>query len=136
MHMTQRVLVVGGGVAGLTAAVSLAQRGHAVTLVEREQLLGGQANTVCCKAINGVCQLCGACLLADALEAAGHQAGLDMRTGTRLQDLSRADGALTATLLSPAGSVTLPVRPSFWLPALTTSTRAPRGPTATASSPP
>lgn len=108
MHMTQRVLVVGGGVAGLTAAVSLAQRGHAVTLVEREQLLGGQANTVCCKAINGVCQLCGACLLADALEAAGHQAGLDMRTGTRLQDLSRADGALTATLLSPAGSVTLP----------------------------
>lgn len=37
------VLVVGGGVAGMTAALTLANRGLKVYLVEREDVLGGQA---------------------------------------------------------------------------------------------
>lgn len=37
-----RVLVIGGGPAGLKAAESAARRGHIVTLVEREDELGGQ----------------------------------------------------------------------------------------------
>ncbi|MEA1795990.1 mycofactocin system FadH/OYE family oxidoreductase 2 [Rhodococcus qingshengii] len=39
------VLVVGGGPAGLQAAATAAQRGHAVTLFERERRLGGQILT-------------------------------------------------------------------------------------------
>ncbi len=38
----QRVLVVGGGPAGLQAAVTAAERGHHVTLFERSDRLGGQ----------------------------------------------------------------------------------------------
>ncbi len=38
----KRVLVVGGGPAGLKAAVIAARRGHRVTLLEKEQRLGGQ----------------------------------------------------------------------------------------------
>ncbi len=38
----KRVLVVGGGPAGLTAAAYAAERGHVVTLMEREDRLGGQ----------------------------------------------------------------------------------------------
>lgn len=38
----RRVFVVGGGPAGLTAAVVAAERGHAVTLFEKERSLGGQ----------------------------------------------------------------------------------------------
>jgi 2,4-dienoyl-CoA reductase (NADPH2) len=38
----QRVLVVGGGPAGLQAAVTAAERGHHVTLFERSERLGGQ----------------------------------------------------------------------------------------------
>jgi mycofactocin system FadH/OYE family oxidoreductase 2 len=38
----RRVLVVGGGPAGLQAASTAAQRGHAVTLLEREPRTGGQ----------------------------------------------------------------------------------------------
>ena len=37
-------LVVGGGVAGLTAALSVARQGYAVHLVERAEILGGNAN--------------------------------------------------------------------------------------------
>ena len=37
-----RALVVGGGAAGLTAALSLAGRGYQVTLVEKEESLGGR----------------------------------------------------------------------------------------------
>ena len=37
----ERVLVVGGGIAGLTAALEVAEAGREVTLVEREPALGG-----------------------------------------------------------------------------------------------
>ncbi|MCU1595682.1 MAG: NADH:flavin oxidoreductase/NADH oxidase [Frankiales bacterium] len=39
---SQRVLVVGGGPAGLQAAVTAAERGHSVTLLEKLDRLGGQ----------------------------------------------------------------------------------------------
>ena len=41
--MSRRVVVVGGGVAGTTAALSLADRGWQVTLLERRPRLGGAA---------------------------------------------------------------------------------------------
>jgi len=40
--VTQRALVVGGGLAGMTAALSLVEMGHEVDLVERSGELGGQ----------------------------------------------------------------------------------------------
>ena len=40
----RHVAVIGGGITGLTAALRLAQRGFRVTLWERGQRLGGQAN--------------------------------------------------------------------------------------------
>lgn len=42
MAVVQRALVIGGGIAGMTAALELAQRGVSVALVEREPTLGGQ----------------------------------------------------------------------------------------------
>ena len=39
-----RIAVIGGGITGLTAAFRLAQHGHHVTLWERGERLGGQAN--------------------------------------------------------------------------------------------
>jgi NADPH-dependent 2,4-dienoyl-CoA reductase/sulfur reductase-like enzyme len=41
-----RWLVAGGGPAGMKAAAVLAERGHAVTLAEREEQLGGQVNLI------------------------------------------------------------------------------------------
>lgn len=39
--VTQRALVIGGGVAGMEAALELADQGHQVTLVEKEPSIGG-----------------------------------------------------------------------------------------------
>ncbi|WXG44123.1 MAG: CoB--CoM heterodisulfide reductase iron-sulfur subunit A family protein [Promethearchaeati archaeon SRVP18_Atabeyarchaeia-1] len=41
VEVTPSVLIVGGGVAGLTAARDVAQRGFSVTLVEKKPVLGG-----------------------------------------------------------------------------------------------
>ena len=44
--MTERVAVLGGGMAGLTAAHELAERGFGVTVYEPRALLGGKARSL------------------------------------------------------------------------------------------
>jgi heterodisulfide reductase subunit A len=41
-----RALVIGGGIAGMTAALALANRGYEVVLVEKEEALGGMLNNL------------------------------------------------------------------------------------------
>jgi heterodisulfide reductase subunit A len=43
MPMNHAALVIGGGVAGMTSALSLAEQGYKVHLVEKEAVLGGRA---------------------------------------------------------------------------------------------
>jgi mycofactocin system FadH/OYE family oxidoreductase 2 len=45
-EVPSRWVVVGGGPAGMKAAVTLARRGHRVTLLEQEPKLGGQVNLI------------------------------------------------------------------------------------------
>lgn len=40
----EQVAIIGGGIAGLQAALTAAERGHAVTLYEKKEKLGGQLN--------------------------------------------------------------------------------------------
>lgn len=44
--LSHRALVVGGGVAGMTAALNLADQGYDVVIVERERELGGRARAL------------------------------------------------------------------------------------------
>lgn len=43
--MTQRAIIIGGGIGGLATAILLAKSGHQVTLLEKNAKLGGRANT-------------------------------------------------------------------------------------------
>ncbi|GBC62914.1 heterodisulfide reductase [Desulfonema ishimotonii] len=47
VDVTPGALVIGGGVAGMTTALSLGDQGFDVHIVEREERLGGLANNVC-----------------------------------------------------------------------------------------
>ena len=51
--VTKRALVVGGGVAGMNAALGIADQGYEVTLVEKESQLGGLGNRLT-KTIDGM----------------------------------------------------------------------------------
>ena len=44
--MSGRVIVVGAGIAGLTAAFRLQQSGYEVKVVEAEELVGGRMSTI------------------------------------------------------------------------------------------
>lgn len=44
---SKKVAIVGGGVAGMVAAITAADRGHEVVLFEKENRLGGVLNTFC-----------------------------------------------------------------------------------------
>ena len=46
LPVTQKALVVGGGISGMTSALSLAREGFDVFLVEREKDLGGNARSI------------------------------------------------------------------------------------------
>ncbi len=46
LPVDKRALVVGGGIAGLTGALSIAEQGHEVHLVEKEAQLGGMARRI------------------------------------------------------------------------------------------
>jgi heterodisulfide reductase subunit A len=58
----QRVLIVGGGIAGLTAANRLAAMKIGSILVEKRGVIGGHAAGYACKATEA-CVKCGACLV-------------------------------------------------------------------------
>ncbi|MDD4952461.1 MAG: FAD-dependent oxidoreductase [Desulfovibrionaceae bacterium] len=45
-QVTRKALVVGGGLAGMTAAMGIADHGYAVSLVEEQETLGGQAMNI------------------------------------------------------------------------------------------
>ena len=106
----RRWLVVGGGPAGMRAAVTLTRRGHEVTLLEAQEELGGQINLI---------------LKTPGRETFGHvrydlerqlgKLGVDVRLGTRgtpeLVAEIGADAVLLATGAVPSTSGFSPANP-------------------------
>ena len=92
-----RVLVVGGGPAGLAAAVAAARSGHAVTLAERGDALGGQLALAARAPERG--ELANA--VAD-LAFAAREAGVTVRLRTEITAVADADVVVLAAGARPA----------------------------------
>ncbi len=73
--MNPDVLVVGAGVAGITAALNLAQKGRRIHLVEQSPFVGGKA--VLYEKIFPQME-CGSCLLSPLLDAVMHQERIEV----------------------------------------------------------
>jgi heterodisulfide reductase subunit A2 len=60
--LSGKALIIGGGIAGLSAAMELSQRGIEAHVVESKPAIGGHAASYCCKATDR-CHKCYACLV-------------------------------------------------------------------------
>lgn len=96
------VVIIGGGVAGLSAALELAARGMDSLVVERGHRLGGRVADFCCKA-GQACARCGACRVGDLLRQAAKQPRISFLTKAKPMavEQSRAGWRLT---LEPQGN--------------------------------
>ncbi|MCP5155801.1 MAG: FAD-dependent oxidoreductase [Ectothiorhodospiraceae bacterium] len=93
---SRRVLVVGGGPAGMKAAAVAAERGHRVTLVERERELGGQVRLA--RALPGRAEFGGLVTnLAREMSRAGVTVRLGVEATRALVDAERVEAVVLAT---------------------------------------
>lgn len=109
MPATRRILVVGGGPAGLQAAVAARGRGHDVELKERSTLLGGQIRQASSLAHRDRWQL-----LVDDLEQAARSSGVLIELGAEVDVETIRSGRYDAVVLA-TGSAPAP-RPGFVAP--------------------
>ncbi len=91
------VLVLGGGVAGLSAARTLNERGVEVYLVEKDDHLGGKAINWACMATKN-CENCSACLTAELVDQVSRQANTTIYTQTELSGINRNSQGFEAAL--------------------------------------
>ncbi|MGI9862601.1 FAD-dependent oxidoreductase [Moorella naiadis] len=93
------VLVVGGGPAGMAAALDLAQAGLQVTIVEQERVLGGRWLDYACKA--GVdCSRCNVCLGFPLMDEIVSQENITLATGTTVEEVTGQAGSFTINLVA------------------------------------
>ncbi|MBI5585481.1 MAG: CoB--CoM heterodisulfide reductase iron-sulfur subunit A family protein [Deltaproteobacteria bacterium] len=108
LNSNKTVLIIGGGIAGLTAALALNRLGISVELLEKTAALGGKARHFCCKATDA-CQQCGACMVNDALRALSFTAlagdpPLTVRLETELTAVHREAKEFLYSYRSPEGA--------------------------------
>ncbi len=91
MASKEEVLIIGGGVAGLSAALGLSQLGIRSVLVEKQAGLGGFAAQYACKATTA-CVACGACMVMERISRAVADPNIEVLTGSRVERISRTQG--------------------------------------------
>lgn len=93
------VVILGGGISGITAALELSQAGIPALLVEKSPFFGGVAATFGCKATD-VCQKCGACRVEQSLRDLWTAPGITLLPGTEVQEGAYRQDCWELTLVS------------------------------------
>ncbi len=91
------VVVVGGGVAGMSAARHLAQHHINVHLVEKSPTLGGNASLWACMATD-TCQNCGACLSQELAQSVANKNGISLHLNQQVTAIEKNEGSYSAIL--------------------------------------
>ncbi|MCG8689539.1 MAG: FAD-dependent oxidoreductase [Desulfobacterales bacterium] len=91
------ILVLGGGVAGMSAALALKHQDLSIHLVETQNHLGGNASAWACMATD-TCQNCGACLALEMVEQVKQADNISIHLNTHITELNRTDNGMDALL--------------------------------------
>ncbi len=121
VEMSQRVLVIGGGIAGIEAALSLARQGIEVCVVEKEAALGGRLRQIHRLYPDGDDAQVWLRKKIDQL----HELGVEVLTNTEVVDITGFVGNFEVTVRDRApfvvrhetqwSAVEMPPRPAAWL---------------------
>jgi heterodisulfide reductase subunit A2 len=84
----KKVMIIGGGIAGLTTARELARQNIQVELVEKADFLGGHAIQYACKATDE-CLQCGACKVEATLKEVVDAPNINIHLATQIQNISK-----------------------------------------------
>ena len=102
-NSNNRILVVGGGTAGLSTALGLADCGFAVTVVERSDALGGHAAHWACMATTD-CVKCNACVICELVKRTQRHPGITIMESTEVQACEGGPGAFRVSLRPTGGN--------------------------------
>lgn len=92
----KKVLIIGGGIAGLTAARDLSRQNIQVELVEKADFLGGHAIQYACKATDE-CLQCGACKVEVTLKEVVAADNINVHLATQVESITN-NGRIQAQL--------------------------------------
>jgi heterodisulfide reductase subunit A len=92
----KKVMIIGGGIAGLTAARELSRKNIQVELVEKADFLGGHAIQYACKATDE-CLQCGACKVEATLKEVVESPNINVHLSTQVLGISK-NGNINAQL--------------------------------------
>ena len=87
----KNVIIIGGGIAGMTAAQELAEAGLNVDLVEKSGFLGGHAIQYTCKATSE-CLQCGACSVEKMLKDVVENDKINVHLSTEITSIEKNNG--------------------------------------------
>lgn len=93
----ERVVVIGAGITGLTAAIELAKVGVETLVVEKGPLLGGHCAMLLCKATDR-CLKCNNCLVENTFRQVKNESSFKFMTYTSISSISRKCGSFVITL--------------------------------------
>ncbi len=102
---SKHCVIVGGGPAGLAAALELIRLNFSVTLFEQASFLGGKVAEYCCKAA-GTCNHCGACHVARQIEQVQADARIRVFLDTRITRIEPGPEGFTVYYTGKSGDNT------------------------------
>lgn len=106
--MQKRVLVIGGGVAGIAGALEVAAKGYEACLVEKESEIGGRAINYCCKATDK-CNKCSACLVPQAKVELEKNSAVTVYKNSEVTAIKGQAGDFKVKVKTPHGDIDLEV---------------------------
>ncbi|MCL2162813.1 MAG: FAD-dependent oxidoreductase [Oscillospiraceae bacterium] len=96
------MIVMGGGIAGCTAAFELAQNGVKVTIIEKTSRIGGKVKDYGCMATDK-CNNCGTCLVGGLWEKVEKNPYIDILYNSKVVDVTGEAGDFSVVAATPEG---------------------------------